>query len=150
MILQYVSFTLGKEMFAIDVMRIRGVERIVEITSIPQCPDFLEGMIHLREEIIPIVDMRRKFGMPKEEYGKETRIILIEIEKIIVGLIVDRVFEVFQIEDGDIGHLPQIGMSITSKQYMRGVVEINNRLIIVIDIDKIFTEQETSELMGNV
>lgn len=150
MILQYVSFSLGKEMFAIDVMRIRGVERIVEITSIPQCPDFIEGMIHLREEIIPIVDMRSKFGMTKEEYGKETRIILIEIEKIIVGLVVDRVFEVFQIDESEIGHLPHIGPSMETRKYMRGVVKVKNKLIIVIDIDKIFSERETLEMLGNV
>ena len=148
--LQYVSFSLGNETFAVDVMKIKGVERIIEITAVPQSADFLEGIIHLREEIIPVVDMRLKFGLPKNEFTKETRIILIEIGKMVIGVIVDRVYEVFQIKEEEIGQMPNIGIKVASRELVRGVAKIGNKLIIIIDIDKMFTEDETAQIMGNV
>lgn len=148
--LQYVSFSLGSEIFAVDVMKIKGVERVIEITSIPQSADFLQGIIHLREEIIPVVDMRLKFGLPKNDFTKETRIILIELGKMVIGVIVDRVYEVFQIKEDEIGQMPNIGIKVSSRELVRGVAKIGNKLIIIIDIDKIFTEDETAEIMNNV
>ena len=147
---QYVSFALGKEVFAIDVMKIKGVERLSEITAIPKYPDFIEGVINLRNEIIPIVDLRKRFGMAAAEPTKETRIVLVELDSFSVGLIVDRVFEVFQLLDNEIGHMPQISRSTVGSQFIKGVAEVRDRLIILLDLNSIFSEEEAQTLSGSV
>lgn len=149
-ILQYVSFALGKETFALDVMKIRGVERISEITVIPKCPDFVEGVINLRGEIIPIVDMHKRFGMPEVEKGKEARVVLVEMRDIVVGLIVDKVFEVFQLELDKIGNMPTLGHSKIGRQFIKGVAEVKDRLVIVLEVESLFTEEEALTLSNNV
>lgn len=147
---QYVSFALGKEIFAIDVMKIKGVERLSEITAIPKYPTFIEGVINLRGEIIPIVDLRERFGLQATEPTKETRIVLVELEQFTVGLIVDRVFEVFQIFDNEIGHMPPISNSSVGKQFIKGVVEVKDKLIILLGLRSIFSDEETVTLSQGV
>jgi len=147
---QYVSFALGKEVFALDVMKIKGVERLSEITAIPKYPDFIEGVINLRNEIIPIVDLRKRFGMAPAEPTKETRIVLVELDSFSVGLIVDRVFEVFQLLDNEIGHMPQISRSTVANQFIKGVAEVRDKLIILLDLNSIFSEEEAQTLSGSV
>ena len=149
-ILQYVSFTLGKEIFSIDVMKIHGVERLMEITVIPDYPDFIEGVINLRSQIIPIIELRKRFHMPTAEHGKESRIMLVEINKMIVGIIVDRVFEVLQFDEHQIGQMPKVGNSSVKQKFVLGVVEQKGNLVILLDIDKLFTEEETITLSATV
>ena len=149
-ILQYVSFALGKEIFSIDVMKIHGVERIMEITIIPDYPDFIEGVINLRGQIIPIIELRKRFRIPPAEHGKETRIMLVEINKMIVGIIVDRVFEVLQFDEHQIGQMPKVGTSTVKQKFVLGVVEQKNNLVILLDIDKLFTEEEAITLSASV
>ena len=149
-ILQLVSFALDKEIFALDVMKIKGIERMSEITAIPKYPSFVEGVINLRDEIIPIVDMRKKFGLPPVEHTKETRIILIELENMTLGLVVDRVFEVFQLYEGEIGQMPNLGHTAVGQQFVVGVVKMNNKLIVILNMDRLFTEEETMSLSNGV
>lgn len=144
--LQLVSFLLGKETYAIDVMRIQGVERVPEITTIPRFPDFVEGVINLRGEIIPIVDLRKRFGMPGKEHDKETRIALVELRDMTIGLIVDRVYEVFTLDSGAVGQIPRLSRASVDRRFVLGVAEIREKLTIILDIEKIFTEEEIDEI----
>lgn len=147
---QYVSFALGKETFALDVMKIKGVERLSEITAIPKYPMFIEGVINLRSEIIPIVDLRKRFGMTAAEPTKETRVVLVELDAFSVGLIVDRVFEVFQLNENEIGHMPPISRTSVGNQFIKGVAEVRDKLIILLDLNSIFSEQEAQTLSNGV
>ena len=149
-LLQYVSFALGKEIFALDVMKIKGVERITDITAIPKYPTFIEGVINLRGEIIPIVDLRKRFGMQGTDYTKETRVILLELEMIVIGLIVDRVFEVFELAEGEIGHIPSFSKITVGRQFVQGVAEVRDKLIVLLNMDTLFSEEETGSLSGGV
>lgn len=151
-IMQLVSFVLDKETFAVDVMKVQGVERVREITALPGMPDFVEGVINLRESIIPIVDLRKRFALPQKEYGKETRIVLVELKTgIVVGMIVDQVNEVFQLSFDAMRSVPQLGSLKTkiSRNYIKGVAKKDNSLVIVLNAEKIFSEQE-EEAMKNV
>jgi purine-binding chemotaxis protein CheW len=100
----------------------------------------------LRGEIIPIVDLRERFGLQAAEPTKETRIVLVELEQFTVGLIVDRVFEVFQIFDNEIGHMPPISQATIGKQFIKGVVEVKDKLIILLGLRSIFSDEETETL----
>ena len=144
---QFVSFTIDRELFAVDVMRVNSVERVKETTTIPGMPDFLEGVFNLRGVIIPVVDLRKRFGMPQKEHTKETRIILVELDNgLIVGMIVDSVKEVFQIEPENIGGVPRIGKAGMDNKFIRGVARKHDSLIIILDADKIFSEVEAEDL----
>ncbi len=141
--LQLVSFVIDKETFAIDVMKVKGVERIIETTAIPGMPDFLEGVINLRESIIPIINLRKKFSMPAKPHDKDTRIMLIELgNNLVVGMIVDAVGEVFPIEANSLGAIPHLVLSKMDTRYIRGVARKDNRLIIVLNLEKIFSDEE--------
>ena len=97
-LMQLVSFKLGSEEFGIDILKVQEINRIVEITHVPKSPDFVEGIINLRGKVIPIIDLRKKFGLEQKEYTKNTRIIVIELEGgRITGFIVDSVSEVLRI-----------------------------------------------------
>lgn len=144
-VLQLVSFVLDKEIFAVDVMKVQGVERVMEITSLPGMPDFVEGVINLRESIIPIVDLRKRFALVAKEYGKETRIVLVELNiGIVVGMIVDQVNEVFQITHDKMKGVPQLGSLKTkiSRNFIKGVAKKDNKLVIFLNVEKIFSEEE--------
>ncbi|MFC1474608.1 chemotaxis protein CheW [bacterium] len=150
--LQLVSFFLDKEIFAVDVMKVQSVERIMEITGIPGLPDFVEGVINLRESIIPIVDLRKKFSLPPKDYGKETRTIIMELaSSVVVGMIVDKVNEVFQIRQELLGSVPSIAgiRGNVPNDYINGVAKYDGKLIIVLDAGRIFSEEE-EEAMKNV
>lgn len=150
---QLVSFILGKEVFAVDVMRVQGVERVGEITSIPGMPAFVEGIINLRESIIPVVDLRKRFFLDARDYGKETRIIVLELNtQLVVGMIVDSVKEVMQVEPEKMDKMMEMGCirgGVVNKKFISGVAKHDGRLVIVLDIEKIFSEEE-EEAMKSV
>ncbi len=146
--LQLVSFCLDKEIYAVDVMKVCGVERIMEITALPGMPVFIDGVINLRNTIIPIIDLRKRFSLPPQEHGKDTRIILIELdEKMVIGVIVDSVQEVFQIDPNMIGKVPRVGGRKLDARFIKGVVQKSDKLIIIMDIEKLFSEDETKDML---
>ncbi len=146
--LQLVSFSLDKEIYAVDVMKVCGVERIMEITSLPGMPDFIDGVINLRNTIIPIIGLRKRFSLPARDHDKDSRIILVELdEKMVIGVIVDSVQEVFQIDQGMIGKVPRVGGRKLDARFIKGVVQKTDKLIIIMDIDGIFSEDETKDML---
>ncbi len=148
-IVQLVTFRLGNEEFALDILKVQEINRVVEITKVPKAPDFVEGVINLRGRVIPIVDIRKKFHLNIKEATKETRVIVVNIMNKTIGLIVDSVSEVLRINSSTIQPPPPLIAGLDS-DYIKGVGKLDERLIILLDIDKIFTTGEHKLIEGMI
>ena len=144
-LLQLVGFRLGNEEFGIDILKVQEINRIVKITRIPQSPDFVEGVINLRGKVIPIIDLRKRFNMPERAYDKQTRIVVGEIEGKTVGLIVDAVSEVLRLPLNTVEPAPKI-VSKDKADYIKGVGKLEDRLLMLLDIDKILIDSGKEKL----
>ncbi len=146
-LLQLVTFHLGDEEFAVDILNIQGINRMIEITKVPNSPDYVEGIICLRGKILPIIDLRRRLGLPTKEYDKSTRFIVVEIENKIIGFIVDSVCEVLRINRNLTEPPPAIVAGIAS-DYITSVAKLEDRLIILLDLNKVLTDNQKAELVA--
>jgi purine-binding chemotaxis protein CheW len=144
-ILQLVSFTIGQEEFGLDIQRIQEINRIVDITRVPNSPDFVSGVINLRGKVIPVVDLRKRFGFPPKESDKNTRIIVVELADMVVGFVVDAVREVIRIPKNITEPPPSIVAGIGS-EYISAVAKLENRLLILLDLERILHEKEKLQL----
>ncbi len=144
--MQLVTFNLGKEEFAVPILQIQEINRLVDITRVPKSPEFVEGVINLRGKVIPIIDLRKRFGLPQAELGKYARIVVVNMEGRMVGLIVDSVSEVLRLSEGAIEPPPPIVGGIDA-EYIRGLGKIEGRLLILLDLGKILTRKERRELV---
>lgn len=144
-LIQLVTFKLGQEEFGIDILMVQEINRMVEITKVPQSPFYCEGVINLRGKVIPVIDLRKKFDMDVEEWTKDTRIVVCDVEGSVVGMIVDAVEEVLRIPSSTIEPAPEIVTSINS-DYIKGITKMDNRLLIFLDITKITAE--TSQIIN--
>jgi purine-binding chemotaxis protein CheW len=146
---KYLSFRLAKEEFAIDVLSVREIMGMQEVTSVPQTPAYVKGVINLRGKVIPVVDLRLKFGLPELEYTQRTCIIVVQIEgeagKMLMGAIVDGVSEVLTLQAADIEEPPDFGDG-TSAPYILGMAKIKNKVKILLDINMVLTAQEVQKL----
>ena len=142
---QYLTFKLDSELFAIDVAKVREILDFTPATKVPGTPAFMPGIINVRGNVIPVVDMRLKFGMSRTEKTVDTCIVVLEIsvdnETTIVGALVDSVEEVFELEPKQIVPPPSIGTRWRS-EFLRGIGKHSDNLIIILDIDRIFTSDE--------
>ena len=144
-LLQLVSFKLSEEEFGVDILKVQEINRLVEITKVPRAPGFVEGVINLRGKVIPIIDLRKRFGLNTKERDKDTRIVVVDIEGSIMGMIVDAVSEVLRLPASTIEPAPEIATSIDS-EYIRGVAKLEDRLLIFLDLSKVFSQQERAAL----
>lgn len=139
--LQLVVFRLGKEEFGVDISQVKEIIKIQEITKIPNSPPFIEGVINLRGAITPVMDLRKRLGIPAGETDENGRIIVVEMGKGTVGAIVDSVAEVLRLPGKNIDAAPGLTASIDSN-YVRGVGKLEDRLLILLDLNKILDEDE--------
>ena len=143
----YLTFMLGEEVFAIDVKNVREVLDFTTITRVPRTPDFMRGVINLRGGVVPVIDMRLKFGMEAAENTVDTCVIVMEInldgDTTVVGALADSVKEVFDLDPGQIEPPPRIGTSLRM-EFIRGMGKSNEQFIIILDIDKVFSADELS------
>lgn len=144
--MQLVTFNLGKEEFAVPILQIQEINRLVDITRVPKSPEFVEGVINLRGKVIPIIDLRKRFGLPQAELGKYARIVVVNMEGRMVGLIVDSVSEVLRLSEAAIEPAPPVVAGIDS-EYIRGLGKLDGRLLILLDLSKILTKEERKELV---
>ncbi len=144
-ILQLVSFHIGDEEFAVDILNIQGINRMMEITKVPNSPDFVEGIINLRGQVIPVIDLRRRLGLPSVTPDKSTRIIVVEIQSKIIGFIVDSVNEVLRISKSIIEPPPVMVANIES-EFITAVGKLEDRLLILLDLEKVLSIQEKHEI----
>ncbi len=142
---QVVSFKLGPEEYGVDIAQVQEINRMVAVTHVPRAPVFMEGVINLRGQLIPIIDLRTRFGMPRAEHTKNTRIVVTEIGTKRVGMVVDSVSEVLRLPVDAIEPAPDM-ISGVDTEYIRGVGKIDDRLIILLDLAKIVTGSEKREL----
>jgi purine-binding chemotaxis protein CheW len=142
---QLVIFELGKEQFGVDINLVEGIEKILEITKIPQAPWYMEGITNLRNTVLPVMDLQKRFRMINREQSNETRIVIVNIDGIKVGMIVTAVTEVLTIDDSVIEPPPPLISSLQT-EFITGVAKIKNRLVILLNISKILSEEEKKEV----
>ena len=130
------SFHVGEEEFAIDILGVQEIIRMVELTPVPNAPHFVEGVINLRGKVIPIIDLRSRFGLPSAERTKDTRIIVVEISNTVLGFIVDSVEEVLRLPESLIENPPNTGRG-GSSDFHRGIGRVGGRLLILLDLGQI-------------
>ncbi len=140
-IYQLVGFKIGEEEFAVDILKVQEIIKLVDITPVPNSPDFVEGVINLRGKVIPIISLRKRFGFEPKENDQRTRIVVVELEGKLVGFIVDAVTEVLRIPASTVEPPPPIISKIES-DYLKGVGKLDERLLILLDIDKVLTKKE--------
>jgi purine-binding chemotaxis protein CheW len=142
---KYLTFTLGKEEYGVSIMKVKEIIGIMKITAMPQTPSFVKGAINLRGKVIPVVDLRLKFGMEAIEYTENTCTIVMEIEKdsscILVGIVVDLVSEVLQINREDIDETPTLGAD-TDMNFILGMAKIGDNLKILLDINRVLSADD--------
>lgn len=143
--LQLVTFKIAKEEFAVDILKVQEIIKLVEITRVPKSPCFVEGVINLRGKVIPVIDLRKRFGLDNVERNKDSRIIVIETDGKTVGMLVDSVSEVLRLDAGTIEPSPEIAGSVDS-EYVNGVGKLEDRLIILLSLDKVLNPKEKQEL----
>jgi purine-binding chemotaxis protein CheW len=144
-VLQLVSFNIGQEEFGLDIQSIQEINRMVEITRVPNSPEFVSGVINLRGKVIPIIDLRKRFGFPSKEHDRNTRIIVVELDGMVVGFIVDAVSEVLRIPKSITEPPPAIVAGIGS-EYIIAVAKLENRLLILLDLERILKDKEKQQL----
>ncbi|EPR30446.1 CheW protein [Alkalidesulfovibrio alkalitolerans DSM 16529] len=144
-LLQLVTFSIGDEEFGVDILKVQEIIRTMEITKVPRAPEFVEGVINLRGKVIPIIDLRKRFGMETRQHDKDTRIIVIEINKMIVGFVVDSVSEVLRISADTVEPPPPVVAGLES-EYIKGVGKLADRLLIMLDLDRLLSREEKNVL----
>jgi purine-binding chemotaxis protein CheW len=143
--LQAVTFALGSEEYGVDIAQVQEINRMVTITHVPRAPQFMEGVINLRGQLIPIIDLRTRFGMERSELTKNTRIVVTEIGNKRIGMVVDSVSEVLRIPVEQIEDAPDLVAGVET-EYIRGVGKMGDRLIIMLDLGRVISGSEKVEL----
>jgi len=143
--LQFVVFRLGKEEYGVNIMQVKEIVTYKEPTKVPNTPDFIEGIINLRGQIIPIVSLKKRFNISGESINDETRIIVMNLDSKQVGFIVDAASEVRTISEEDIENAPDIVAGIERK-YITGIGKIGEKILILLDLDKLFSKEEKESL----
>lgn len=150
---QYLTFTLAEEQYAVEVYDVKEVLEYTTVTRVPRTQDFMRGVINLRGSVVPVIDLRLKFGMGETQKTIATSIIVMEVEiggdKVTVGTLADSVQEVIDLDESQIEPPPQIGTRIRT-EFIRGIGKQDERFIIILEIDRIFTEDELSAVVEEV
>ncbi len=145
--MQCVTFTLEDEIYGINVMQVQEVLREIEVAPVPGAPHYVMGIINLRGNVVSVIDARVRFGLPAKDSTDLTRIIVIEVQQHIIGILVDSVAEVVDIKNSEIETAPNVGTDETSR-YIDGVVSRGDKLLILVDLKKLLSTEEWSELDG--
>lgn len=143
--MQLVSFTLANELYGIEITKVREIILIADITRIPEAPIYLKGLINLRSTVIPVIDLRAKFGLSEGELTDESRIMVLQACGKTIGIVVDAVNEVLRVKQDQIAPPPPTVTDL-GREYLSGLVKLDQKLLILLDIDKIFGEQELQTL----
>ena len=146
-VLQWVTFHLAGETYGVNVMQVQEVLRYTEIAPVPGAPSYVLGIINLRGNVVTVIDTRHRFGLPPGEITDQVRIVIIEAEKHVVGILVDSVAEVVYLRASEIETTPNVGND-NSAQFIQGVCHKNDELLILIELDKMLTDEEWADLDG--
>jgi len=144
---QCVTFRLDEEIYGINVMLVQEVLRITDIAPVPGAPNYVIGIINLRGNVVTVIDTRMRFGLPPKEMDDATRIVIIEAENQTVGIVVDSVSEVVDVDSREIETAPNVGNDETAR-YIEGVVSRSEELLILVDLNKLLSDDEWSDMTG--
>lgn len=144
-VLQWVTFQLEEETYGINVMQVREVLRYTEIAPVPGAPDYVLGIINLRGNVVTVIDTRARFGLVQGEVTDNTRIIVIESERQVIGILVDSVAEVVYLKTSEIDTTPSVGTEESSK-FIQGVSNRDGKLLILVDLNKLLTDEEWDDM----
>jgi purine-binding chemotaxis protein CheW len=146
-LLQLVSFKIGSEEYGIDILKVQEINRMPDITKVPQAPHYVDGVINLRGKVIPIINTRRKFALAEKESDKDTRIVVVDIKGEVIGLVVDSVNEVLRIPPSIVEPPPHVTVD-SGADYITGVARLDDRLLILLDLARLVGE--TTTIMADV
>ena len=144
-LLQLVTFRMGNEEFGVKILVVNEIIRLVQITQVPNAPEFIEGVINLRGKVLPVVGLRKRFKLPQVPMDENTRIIVMELNHNVVGFLVDAVSEVLRIPENLVEEAPAVVAGIGS-EYIEGVGKLDDRLLILLDLEALLGDTDVAEL----
>jgi purine-binding chemotaxis protein CheW len=142
---QIVVFELSSEYFGVEIAKVESIIKMQPITQMPHVPHFVEGVTNLRGKVLPVIDLRKRFGLTSKEADKDSRIIVVSVDQTEVGMIVDGVSEVLAVPEGTVEAAPTITTSVNST-FITGIAKLDNRLVILLDLAQILSHQEQTSL----
>ncbi|MCK4966801.1 purine-binding chemotaxis protein CheW [bacterium] len=145
---KYLTFALASEEYGLEILKVREIMGLMDITIVPQTPGYVEGVINLRGKVIPVIDLRLKFGFEEFEQTRETCIIVVEVNEMQIGIIVDRVSEVLNISENDIEDTPSFGASVDT-DFILGMGKAKGKVIMLLDINKVLSADELEMISEN-
>lgn len=146
--MQLVSFILDKEEYGVEVLKVREIIRMPNITRVPNTPPYVEGVINLRGKVIPIISLRKRFNLDSAESDGRTRIMVMDMTNELTGFIVDSVAEVIRITSGEIQPAPPVVSGSVDQEYLSGVVNREDRLLVLLDLERLFSQEEQQLFTG--
>jgi purine-binding chemotaxis protein CheW len=144
---QLVIFSLSNEYFGIDISAVEGIVKIQEITKIPEMPEFMEGITNLRGEVLPVINLERRFGIPPHKTNNESRIVVVNVGKMKVGMIVESVSEVLTIDDTQVEPAPALVTTLNSR-FITGIARVEKRLVILLDLGLVLSAEDIEKASG--
>ncbi len=146
---QYLTFVLAEEVYGLEILKVREIIGFMEITTVPRTPEFIKGVINLRGKVIPVIDLRLKFGMPEVEATDQTCIIVVDVDGVEIGIVVDEVDEVLQVMEADIEDAPAFGASVDT-DFILGMGKTNGKVTILLDIGRVLSPEEVAGVAGGI
>ncbi len=148
-LIQLVSFNLDREEYGVYVLKVREIIRMSNVTRVPNTPYYVEGVINLRGKVIPIISLRKKFSLSEKENDKQTRIIVMDVDGELMGFIVDSVSEVIRVSAGEIQPPPSVVNGGVDQEYLSGVINRADRLLVLLDLERVFSQSERESLINS-
>lgn len=142
---KYLTFKLDKEEYGLEILKVREIIGLIDITRVPKMPNFIKGVINLRGRVLPVIDLRLKFKFESVQNTEETCIIIVDTGEILTGIIVDKVQEVLDISEENIENAPEFGINLNT-DFILGIGKVKSRIIIILDIIKVLTFEEIGML----
>ena len=147
---QLVVFNIGDEEFGVDITQVREIVRLLDITYMPKAPEFIEGVVNLRGQIVAIIDLAKRLGIPSSPRGERTRIVIVEIGENTIGMVVDSVSEVLRLSSEAVEEVPGLIETEVPEHYIRGVGKLSDRLLVLLDLNKVLTHEEVKRVERHV
>ncbi len=144
--LQLVTFVVENEEYAVDILQVQEINRMMDITRVPQSPECVEGVINLRGRIIPVVDLRRRFGIDSRDHDNASRIVVVEVGERVIGFTVDQVNEVLRVDNSVVEPAPSLVTNKVDSAYIDGVGKLDDRLLILLDLSKLLHIDELTQI----
>lgn len=145
MLKQYVVFQLEDELYGVEILQVRGIEKMLPLTRVPNAPSFVKGVCNLRGSVIPVIDLKKRLGLASTEEASNAKIIVVNIGKQIVGMTIDAAADVVSLDSNQVEPSPTLVAGIDA-QFISGVAKVSNRLLIILDMERILTADQIEDL----